>query len=181
MLNQRPGAASRWSASWTCYRLEHGERQPRSPRYPSSAMSLPPAIPWRVALQQSSPPLHRLDPSCSKPDFETINLQRTVGVQSLPCLTDRDHLSNCHAVCGQPVGFTPRSFAGMPFSAESRSACAWPPRSNSTRCWRRASVCFIVPCYFDATGLAAGLADVTVFAGFGVQKSGSTAAKSFDT
>src|ERR1700679_1620456 len=68
-----------------------GERT-LSPPSPSSAMSLRPAIPWRVALQQSSPPLHRLRPSFMKPDSETINLQRTASVQTRSCLTDGDHL-----------------------------------------------------------------------------------------
>src|SRR3954468_24578315 len=35
-------------------------------------MSLQPAIPWRVALQQSSPPLYRLD-SMYHPSAETVN------------------------------------------------------------------------------------------------------------
>ena len=35
-------------------------------------MSLQPAIPWRVALQQSSPPLYRLD-SMYHPPAETVN------------------------------------------------------------------------------------------------------------
>jgi hypothetical protein len=35
-------------------------------------MSLQPAIPWRVALQQSSPPLYRLD-SVYHPPAETVN------------------------------------------------------------------------------------------------------------
>lgn len=50
----RPSAASRWSAQ--------GRRQGRGfdpAPLPSSAMSLGSAIPWRVALQQSPPPLHR--------------------------------------------------------------------------------------------------------------------------
>jgi hypothetical protein len=46
--------------------LEQGEKRRRSPLHPSSTMSLPPAIPWRVALQQSSPPLHRLAPVSSR-------------------------------------------------------------------------------------------------------------------
>src|ERR1700727_46681 len=68
-----------------------GERT-LSPPSPSSAMSLRPAIPWRVALQQSSPPLHRLGSSFMKPNSETINLQRTASVQTHSCLTDGDHL-----------------------------------------------------------------------------------------
>src|SRR3954451_21945452 len=35
-------------------------------------MSLQPAIPWRVALQQSSPPLYRLD-SMYHPSADTVN------------------------------------------------------------------------------------------------------------
>ena len=39
---------------------------------PSSAMSLGSAIPWRVALQQSPPPLHRPE-SILHPPAETVN------------------------------------------------------------------------------------------------------------
>ena len=58
---------------------------------PSFTMSLQPAIPWRVALQQSSPPLHRLQRSCRKLRSEKINLQRTASVRTCSCLTDGDH------------------------------------------------------------------------------------------
>src|SRR6516225_11914323 len=39
---------------------------------PIVLMSLQPAIPWRVALQQRSPPLHRLD-SMYHPPAESVN------------------------------------------------------------------------------------------------------------
>jgi hypothetical protein len=39
---------------------------------PIVLMSLQPAIPWRVALQQSSPPFHRLD-AMYHPPAETVN------------------------------------------------------------------------------------------------------------
>src|SRR3954464_14581616 len=39
-------------------------------------MSLQPAIPWRVALQQSSPPLYRLD-SVYHPPAESVNHHTT--------------------------------------------------------------------------------------------------------
>src|SRR5271170_3782737 len=64
-----------------------------SPPSPSSTMSLRPVIPWRVALQQSSPPLRRLPSACAQPKSETINLQRTASVRTCSCLTYGDHLS----------------------------------------------------------------------------------------
>src|SRR5271156_1215311 len=69
------------------------------PPSPSSAMSLRSAIPWRVALQQSSPPLHRLRPSSIQPNSETINLQPTASVQTRSCLTHGDHLNWCSHEC----------------------------------------------------------------------------------
>src|ERR1700691_3218025 len=86
-----------------------GERTLSSPS-PSSAMSLRPAIPWRVALQQSSPPLHRLRPSFLKPNSETINLQRTASVQTRSCLTHGDHLRRACATSVRAVDQAPRRY-----------------------------------------------------------------------
>ena len=47
------------------------------PRRVIIAMSLQPAIPRQVALQQSPPPLRRPPPVCVDPISETMKLQRT--------------------------------------------------------------------------------------------------------
>jgi hypothetical protein len=49
MLKEKAGSGSR----------AHSRRS-------SASMSLQPAIPWRVALQQCPPPLHRLASECDK-------------------------------------------------------------------------------------------------------------------
>jgi len=67
ILGLEPSAASRWSAS----SQDKGRGLDPAP-FPSSAMSLGPAIPWRVALQQSPPPLHRPE-SMLYPLAETVN------------------------------------------------------------------------------------------------------------
>ena len=59
--------ASRWSAP----SQEKGRGSNLAP-FPSSAMSLGPAIPWRVALQHCPPPLYRPE-SMVYPPAETVN------------------------------------------------------------------------------------------------------------
>ena len=59
--------ASRWSAP-----SQRKGRGFHPAPFPSSAMSLGSAIPWRVALQQSLPPLHRPE-SILYPPAETVN------------------------------------------------------------------------------------------------------------
>jgi hypothetical protein len=67
ILSLEASAASRWSAS------NHDKGRGLDPApLPSSAMSLGSAIPWRVALQQSPPPLHRPE-SMLHPPAETVN------------------------------------------------------------------------------------------------------------
>jgi len=67
ILSLEPSAASRRSA------LRHQKGRGFNPTpFPSSAMSLGSAIPWRVALQQSPPPLHRPE-SMVYPPAETVN------------------------------------------------------------------------------------------------------------
>ena len=67
ILSLEPSAASRWSAP----SQDKGRGFDPAP-FPSSAMSLGSAIPWRVALQQSPPPLHRPE-SILYPPAETVN------------------------------------------------------------------------------------------------------------
>ena len=50
-----------------------------------------PAIPQRVARQQSPPPLHRHAHPKSVPGSATMNLQRTVNSVLTVCLSPRDH------------------------------------------------------------------------------------------
>jgi len=52
-----------------------------------------PAIPQRVARQQSPPPLHRHAHPKSVPGSATINLQRTVNSVLTVCLSPGDHRS----------------------------------------------------------------------------------------
>ena len=67
ILSLEPSAASRWSAP------SHDKGRGFDPApFPSSAMSLGSVIPWRVALQQSPPPLHRPE-SMVYPLAETVN------------------------------------------------------------------------------------------------------------
>ena len=67
ILRLEPSAASRWSAP------SHDKGRGLDPApLPSSAMSLGSAIPWRVALQQSPPPLHRPESMVHAP-AETVN------------------------------------------------------------------------------------------------------------
>ena len=67
ILSLAPRAASRWSAR----RQDKGRGFNTAP-FPSSAMSLGSAIPWRVALQHCPPPLHRPE-SMLYPPAETVN------------------------------------------------------------------------------------------------------------
>ena len=67
LLSLEPSAASRWSAP----SQDKGRGFEPAP-FPSSAMSLGSAIPWRVALQQSPPPLYRPE-SILQPPAETVN------------------------------------------------------------------------------------------------------------
>jgi len=67
ILSLEPGAASRWSAP------SHDKGRGLDPApFPSSAMSLGSAIPWRGALQHCPPPLHRPE-SMVYPPVETVN------------------------------------------------------------------------------------------------------------
>jgi hypothetical protein len=50
-----------------------------------------PAIPQRVARQQSPPPLHRHGHPKSVPGSATMNLQRTVNSVLTVCLSPGDH------------------------------------------------------------------------------------------
>jgi hypothetical protein len=52
-----------------------------------------PAIPQRVARQQSPPPLHRHAHPKAVPGSATMNLQRTVNSVLTVCLSPRDHPS----------------------------------------------------------------------------------------
>ena len=67
ILHLEPSAASLWSAPTE----DKGRGFDPAP-FPSSAMSLGSAIPRRVALQQSLPPLHRPE-SMLHPSAETVN------------------------------------------------------------------------------------------------------------
>jgi hypothetical protein len=53
-----------------------------------------PAIPQRVARQQSPPPLHRHAHPKSVPGSATMNLQRTVNSVLTVCLSPGDHLTS---------------------------------------------------------------------------------------
>jgi len=55
-----------------CPENENGKRSANRVPRSSSTMSLGSAIPWRVALQQSPPPLHR-PTSMLHPSAETVN------------------------------------------------------------------------------------------------------------
>ncbi len=60
---------------------------------PIGSMSLQPGIPWRVALQQSPPPLPRLLPECTYTVANASLLQRTATRPLFPGLTNRAHSS----------------------------------------------------------------------------------------
>jgi hypothetical protein len=57
-------------------------------------MSFPSAIPRQVALQQSLPPLHRLETILNNQCCRTMILRRTATTPLTPCLSPRVH-SNC--------------------------------------------------------------------------------------
>jgi hypothetical protein len=57
----------------------------------SAAMSFQSAIPWRVALRQSPPPLHRLVPILNNPLCRTMIFQRTATTPLTSCLSLRVH------------------------------------------------------------------------------------------
>src|SRR3989442_9869522 len=62
----------------------------RSPRS-STAMSFQSAIPRQGALQQSLPPLHRLETILNNQCCRTMILQRTATTPLTPCLSPRVH------------------------------------------------------------------------------------------
>ena len=70
------------------------ERQLESPpQCSSAAMSFQSVIPWRVALRQSLPPLHRLVTILNNPLCRTMIFQRTATTPLTSCLTPRVHFS----------------------------------------------------------------------------------------
>ena len=68
----------------------NGNGRRRSPRS-SAAMSFPSAIPRQVALQQSLPPLYRLETILNNQCCRTMILQRTATTPLTPCLSPRVH------------------------------------------------------------------------------------------
>jgi hypothetical protein len=61
------------------------------PQRSSAAMSFQSAIPWRVALRQSLPPLHRLATILNNPPCRTMIFQRTATTPLTSCLSPRVH------------------------------------------------------------------------------------------
>ena len=61
------------------------------PQRSSAAMSFQSAIPWRVALRQSPPPLHRLATILNNPLRRTMIFQRTATTPLTSCLSPRVH------------------------------------------------------------------------------------------
>src|ERR1700720_3894991 len=61
------------------------------PQRSSAAMSFQSAIPWRVALRQSLPPLHRLATILNNPLCRTMIFQRTATTPLTSCLSPRVH------------------------------------------------------------------------------------------
>ena len=57
----------------------------------SAAMSFQSAIPWQGALQQSLPPLHRLETILNNQCCRTMIFQRTATTPLTPCLSPRVH------------------------------------------------------------------------------------------
>src|SRR6266851_1677748 len=66
------------------------------PQRSSAAMSFQSAIPWRVALRQSLPPLHRLATILNNPLCRTMIFQRTATTPLTSCLSPRVHSKNPH-------------------------------------------------------------------------------------
>jgi hypothetical protein len=102
ILSLKPSRASRWSAP-----TQNKGRGSDPAPFPSSAMSLGSAIPWRVALQQSPPPLYRPE-SILQPPAETVNHHLT-GAEEFstgdlgnfqPALTLAPNLTVSSAVAG---------------------------------------------------------------------------------
>ena len=60
-------------------------------RSPIVAMSFRPSIPWRVALQQSPPPLAQPDSCCTEDSRLSSKTQRTATWDFAPCLTEGVH------------------------------------------------------------------------------------------
>src|SRR5258708_16780239 len=54
-------------------------------------MSLPPAIPWQVALPQSLPPLRRVTLFCYKESGRSMDFQRTANSELTGCLSRGVH------------------------------------------------------------------------------------------
>src|SRR2546428_6253018 len=67
----------------------------------SAAMSFQSAIPWQGALQQSLPPLHRLETILNNQCCRTMIFQRTATTPLTPCLSPRVHSKP------RPSSFTP--------------------------------------------------------------------------
>jgi hypothetical protein len=59
----------------------------------SAAMSFQSAIPWKVALRQSLPPLHRLQTILNNPRCRTMTFQQTATAPLTSCLSPRVHSS----------------------------------------------------------------------------------------
>src|SRR5712692_5235184 len=57
-------------------------------------MSFQSAIPWQGALQQSLPPLHRLETILNNQCCRTMIFQRTATTPLTPCLSPRVHSTN---------------------------------------------------------------------------------------
>src|SRR2546427_8252793 len=62
-----------------------------APQRSSAAMSFQSAIPWQGALQQSLPPLHRLETILNNQCCRTMIFQRTATTPLTPCLSPRVH------------------------------------------------------------------------------------------
>ena len=76
---------------------------------PIVLMSLQPVNPWRVALQQSQPPLRRLNSSCQKQRRSSRISQRTANCPCKICLTPGVQCKDClpyHAVIYLPLYWT---------------------------------------------------------------------------
>ena len=70
----------------------------------SAAMSFQSAIPWKVALRQSLPPLHRLQTILNNPRCRTMTFQQTATAPLTSCLSPRVHSkttppSGCASLC----------------------------------------------------------------------------------
>jgi hypothetical protein len=70
-----------------CFRFERPLRVKRT----TTAMSFQSAIPWRVALRQSLPPLYRPVTILNNPLCRTIIFQRTATTPLTSCLSPRVH------------------------------------------------------------------------------------------